>query len=292
MTRSALTLLLLLLSVVAARAVDPALIRWHNPDTDPQRIEQMLRAALDEMPHASAQDYVPYFATCFIGTPYVAATLESPDGVEALTVNLDQLDCTTLVETVIALSLTAADRRTDPLDFARHLESIRYRRGIIDGYPSRLHYISDWIVDNTSRGNLTEVTSRMPTVDYTVKTLDFMTTHPDSYPAFAADPDALAGVRTVEQGYRNHRYPYVRRALLLNDKKTLRALREGDIVALTTSTRGLDVSHLGIITIVGGIPHLLHASSKEGRVVVSRVPLGQYLNSSRTLTGLRLLRLP
>lgn len=291
MTRYLALFALLLLAHFHAVAVDPSLIRWHNPDSDPQRIEQMLSAAISEMPDASAQEYVPYFATCFIGTPYVAATLESPDGIERLTVDLDQLDCTTFVETVAALALNAADRRTDWFDFVRRLEGIRYRHGAIDGYPSRLHYISDWIVDNSSRGNLTEVTSRMPVVDYAVKTLDFMTAHPDSYPAFEADPESLAAVREVEQGYRNHRYPYVPRALLKSDKKTLRALREGDIVALTTSTKGLDVSHLGIITMVGGIPHLLHASSKEGRVVVSKVPLGQYINASRSLTGIRVIRL-
>src|SRR5512142_59189 len=41
--------------------------------------------------------------TSFIGTPYVAHTLEVP-GPEHLVVNLQGLDCTTFVENVLALS--------------------------------------------------------------------------------------------------------------------------------------------------------------------------------------------
>ena len=46
-----------------------------------------------------------WFARKFINIPYVASTLEIADP-EQLVVNLTQLDCTTLVETVLALAIT------------------------------------------------------------------------------------------------------------------------------------------------------------------------------------------
>lgn len=131
-----------------------------------------------------------------------------------------RLDCTTFVETVIALAHTAADGRTSWRDYLNMLESIRYRRGEIAGYPSRLHYVSDWILDNVSRGNVTEVTGSMPGVEYVVKTLDFMSSHRGSYPALA-DDDNYAKIKYIEEGYRNHRYPYIKKTRLLTDKKAL-----------------------------------------------------------------------
>ena len=47
-----------------------------------------------------------FFARKFLGVPYVAYTLEVNDD-ERLVVNTRQLDCTTLVETVTALTLCA-----------------------------------------------------------------------------------------------------------------------------------------------------------------------------------------
>ena len=47
-----------------------------------------------------------WFARQFLGIPYVAHTLEVNDD-EQLVVNTRQLDCTTLVETVMALTICA-----------------------------------------------------------------------------------------------------------------------------------------------------------------------------------------
>ena len=41
-------------------------------------------------------------------------------------------------------------------DFIYNLKRMRYRSGEINGYPSRLHYVSDWIVDNRFRGNFAD----------------------------------------------------------------------------------------------------------------------------------------
>ena len=96
-------------------------------------------------------------------------------------------------------------------------------------------------------------------------------------------------MKNVESGFSNHRFPYLK-AGGLNDKKLLAAVADGDIVCFTTSTRGLDVTHLGIVTIIDGVPRLIHASSKGGKVMLDPLSLSAYITRNRP-EGLRILRL-
>ncbi|WP_296705903.1 N-acetylmuramoyl-L-alanine amidase-like domain-containing protein, partial [Algoriphagus sp.] len=80
----------------------------------------------------------------FLKTPYVEKTLEIP-GPEQLVINLNGLDCTTYLETVIALVRLSEKSDFSFETFEKELEFIRYRDGKNEGYPSRLHYFSDWI---------------------------------------------------------------------------------------------------------------------------------------------------
>lgn len=69
------------------------------------------------------------------------------------------------------------------------------------------------------------------------------------------------------------------------------ALQSGDIVALSTKIKGLDVTHMGIIVKEPGKPAgLLHASSKHGKVTVDPLSLADYLRRSRSVTGIRIFR--
>ena len=206
-----------------------------------------------------------------------------------LTVNLDEMDCTTFVETVSAMVLTIKERRNSWQDFLYNLEQLRYRQGRINGYASRLHYISDWIVDNTHRGNLRDITDRLPGAKYQVKTIDYMSRHRDSYPAMKDDA-TFEGIKNSEVGYRSHRYPYIRRSALMT-KKAPFWIKEGDIIAFTTKIEGLDVTHIGIVMLKDGVPHLLHASSKLGKVVLDPTPLSEYLRKNNSITGARFIRI-
>ena len=280
---------------ICAMAITPGQVRWLNENADTTRIVGMLVDARDSLSGSrDAASYVVPFARRMLDATYAAGTLEAsrPGDEELLTVSLDSLDCTTFVETVAALAITAADGRTSWRDFINNLESLRYRSGEINGYASRLHYVSDWIINNSSRGNITEATGRIPSCGYEVKSLDFMTAHRDLYPALASDDDAYRRMRNVEDGYRNHRFPIIKKRLLLTDKKTIASLREGDIVAITGNTPGLDVIHMGIITISDdGTPRLIHASSAAGKAIIDPLPLGEYLKRSKKATGVRILRL-
>jgi cell wall-associated NlpC family hydrolase len=67
-------------------------------------------------------------------------------------------------------------------------------------------------------------------------------------------------------------------------------IQQGDIIAFTTDQEGLDIAHVGFAARQGRHLHLLHASSKEGAVVISKETLGAYLKSNKTFTGIIVAR--
>ncbi|WP_304479657.1 N-acetylmuramoyl-L-alanine amidase-like domain-containing protein [uncultured Duncaniella sp.] len=287
--RKIITLLYIATSLLipfTLRGVTPSQIRWHNESTDTTKITKLLIQATD-FSASNPNELMEFIGRQFVGMPYKSGTLEMEP--ETLTINLDEFDCTTFIETVTALALTIEDRKNSWQDFANNLESLRYRQGEANGYASRLHYFSDWIVTNTHRGYIKEVTDRIPQSDSQIKTLDYMSHNRASYPALK-DSATFEGIKNMEVGYRSHRFPYIKSARLTS-KPVTNALKGGDIVALTTKTGGLDVSHVGLIVIEKDGPHLLHASSREGKVVVDKLPLAEYMRKSSNLTGIRVIRL-
>ncbi len=259
-------------------------VKFGNEAADTTRITEILKQeALQERP-----GNVSRIARNFINTPYGAGTLEG-DSIETLTVRLDSMDCTTFVETVLALAGTAREDRQSWRDFVYNLRHLRYRNGEENGYGSRLHYVSDWIVDNSARGNIVEVTADAPSgVRYKVKTLDFMSRNRDRYRALA-DESNLDAIRRTEAGYSNHRYPYIK-ASAVKDKSITQIARDGDVVIFTTAINGLDATHMGIIVMEGGKPRLLHASSRGGKVMIDPLSLPEYVAHNRP-EGIRIVRL-
>lgn len=263
-------------------------IRFHDENSDTTRISAILLDATKATEGMTPEARVAYIGKEFLGTPYVAGTLESPEG-ERLTINMEELDCTTYVETVMALAYTIGEGRTSWRDFAYNLERIRYRSGELKDYGSRLHYASDWVVDNVHRGNFKEATGSMPGSEHQVKSLDFISRNREKYPALT-DSMNYDRIRNMELGYRNHRYPYIKSGKLAT-KEIAQELREGDIILITTKVQGLDVQHMGIVVIEKGAPYLMHASSAAGKVIIDKLTLPEYLRRNRTATGIRVLRL-
>lgn len=267
---------------LSAVAINLPEVRFHDEHSDTLKIAELLdRASTQKLQSPNA--WVSYFANQLTGTPYKEATLEGTP--EMLTIDMSEFDCTTFVETVLALALTAEERRWSWRDFIHNLQQLRYRGGNIDGYSSRLHYMSDWVIDNTSMGFVRDYTSAVGNANYIVKSLDFMTEHRDSYPALS-DSTEYARMKTRENAYRGHRYPYIKKSGVKGAQ-----LRDGDIVMLVTSAKGLDVSHIGLITMKDKTPYLLHASSKAGKVVIDPLPLTEYLRKQTSTQGIRVIRL-
>ncbi len=267
-------------------AVAPCQVRYHNEAADTSRINTLLIEGHNQH-FANPGEAIEWYGMRFLDVPYVAHTLEGDP--EMLTVNIDELDCTTFVETVLALTLTTEENRQSWRDFLYNLEKVRYRDGRIDGYPSRLHYNSDWAVDNTHRGNFTEVTNRFPFCNYVVKTLDFMSSNASRYSALA-DSANLAGIRNMEVKFRSHRYPYIK-TVDLDKKPTKAAFHTGDIIAFTTNLPNLDTTHMGIVVMREGEPYVLHASMSAGKVLVTDKPLAAFVKRNRSMTGVRVFRI-
>lgn len=268
-----------------AHAATMAQMRFHC-DGDTVLINQLLMKGY-ESGLSDANALIEFYARQLLGTPYVAHTLEGDQ--EMLTINIHELDCLTFIETLYSLTRATLNRRYSWRDFAANVENIRYRGGELGDYSSRIHYISEWIIDNHIRGNLVEITPDLPHVDYMIKNIDYMTHHTDSYRQLKNDSVMVEKIRRYE--LRRHRFPYVKRSWL-NDKAVKAALRSGDFVSLVTKTEGLDVSHNGIIIIDDkGDPYLLDASMSGGKVMLEGKPLFKYLERSKTNIGIRVFRM-
>ena len=232
-----------------------------------------------------------FFAKKFNGRPYVAYTLEVNDQ-EKLVVNTRELDCTTLVENVVALTLCTRNHQTTMADFRRQLTQLRYRHGILDGYTSRLHYFSDWIDDNHDKGLVTEIQSPNPpfTKEQTVR-VDYMSTHPKSYKALANHPELVSAIAQQEQELTGRRYRFIPKASVVNSPLLRKVIKDGDIIAITCNKPGLDIAHLGFAVWRSDGLHLLNASQLHKKVVTEPMTLGQYLSKHPSHTGIRIVRI-
>lgn len=236
-----------------------------------------------------------FFARKFVGTPYVASTLEV-NREEELVVNLRELDCTTLVENVVALTLTVREAHPDFAAFCRNLERIRYRGGRLEGYASRNHYFSEWIESNERQGLVKEVKGDAgkgfrPFVGRQVLDLDYMSSHPEAYPMLKGRTDEVRRIRANERKLKGVKVRYVPAAWLDKGKEVLgEAIHDGDILAIVTRKKGLDTSHLGFAVWKDGHLHLLNASSIHKKVVLEPMTLRQYMRKHPSQLGVRVIR--
>jgi hypothetical protein len=198
----------------------------------------------------------------FRGRPYAAGLLDAPPA-ETLVVALDRYDCVTFVETMLAMAQGVAAQDYDYVTFARNLEDLRYRGGVLDGYASRLHYFSDWIADNARRGHVTNITEQLGG-DALDKQLTFMTEHRDSYRHLAANDSLVRRLAVVEQDLADLDLHYIPQDRIQTVYDQLQA---GDVIALATNIDGLDVSHTGFVYKADGQTGLLHASLTDGVIV-------------------------
>jgi hypothetical protein len=199
------------------------------------------------------------------------------------------VDCTTFVELTVARWLAM---QSDSLTFEEQVQQLRYRNGNIDGYLSRLHYFTDWVAQNSSRGIWHELT---PESDSTLwhtdtLTLNFMSQHPQSYPYLKANPWAVDSLRTIEKEYIHYPIHYIGKEHLALSPEEL-PIRNGDIIALVTTIEGLDVTHLGFAVWKGNTLHLMHASMKHERVITDELSLYEYLKGRKSCPGVRIVRL-
>ena len=247
---------------------------------------------LDEAHSLSRTTNFPlFFARKFLGVPYVAYTLEVNDD-ERLVVNTRQLDCTTLVETVTALTLCAYRHLFTWRDYLNALSAMRYRNGRIEDYTSRIHYFTEWITLNTEAGIVKEIQEPDPPFSaiQNVK-VNYMSQHPQSYKALREHPEYLDAIREMEQRVSGGRFRYIPKQMVKNQTLLRQAVNDGDIIAITCKKAGLDIAHLGFAVWKDGKLHLLNASMLHKKVVEEPMTLYQYLQQHSTHTGIRVIRI-
>jgi len=237
------------------------------------KVDWAVHNGVDTLPIGRA---IAELGRSFVGTAYVPGTLEV-EGPERVVINFRGLDCVTFVENVLAMTwfvrmgaddmIGGPDRRPAQRVYEALLGELRYRDGVT-GYPTRLHYFSDWVSHNDERGLVHDLTAELGGVVDT-EPVDFMSTHPDAYRQLA-DPAFLEAIRDRERYLSERGRVYVPEARIA---EVADRIRDGDVIAATSTVGGLDVAHTGLALWVDGSLHLLHAPLVGEAVQVSEVPL-------------------
>jgi hypothetical protein len=236
-----------------------------------------------------------YFGKKFLGLPYVGSTLENGNK-EHLIINLHGLDCTTFVETVLALSLCDLQDARTFKDYCQNLSKIRYRDGKMTDYTSRLHYFTWWGDDNVKLGLVKEI-GKLDPQDFpfdAVQTvhIDYMSKHPNLYKQLKNHPEFVPVIKRYEEETNGKQYAYIAKEdLKFHQSTPLGQIRDGDIVAMLTDQDGLDTRHIAIAFWKDGSLHLMHASSLYKKVLMSKETFYEYEKKQPKHTGIRVWRM-
>ena len=231
-------------------------------------------------------DVIVEIGKSFIGTDYLAHGLEK-DGDEQLVINLTGLDCTTFLENALFLARCIKKEETSFEDYKDELQFIRYRDGIIEEYPSRLHYFSDWIYDNQRKGIVEDVTKEIGGEKIKFN-INFMSTHSDSYKHLLENPDFIPIIKKQEKEISCREYYFIPKEKLKSKEEQI---QNGDLIAITTTVEGLDIGHIGIaVKMEDGRIHLLHAPTVNTKVHITNEPLSDYLMKYKRHSGVIVLR--
>ncbi len=254
-------------------------------------LDRITWARAEGLAQLSIGEAVARIGETFVGDPYTPGTLEVAEP-EALVVNLVEFDCVTFVEVSLALarvvhsvSADITDPETLKARYIEELAHLRYRHGVIDGYPSRLHYFSEWIADNEERGAVRTVSHLMGGTEV-IQDINFMSTHPDSYRQLA-DPSNLSLIIDVES-----RLSAVALYPIRENRVSQFAdeVETGDIIAATSTVAGLDIAHTGLAVWKNGQLLLMHAPLVGSRVQISTRPLAERLLGIRGQDGILIAR--
>lgn len=248
-------------------------------------IFEKVAKALEPFKDEPAGDLMVRCAKQFLGTAYVAATLETEP--EQLTINMDKTDCILFVEMCVAMVQTVKSDNPSFESFCRNTQNLRYANGTVDGYASRNHYTSAWIRQGEGNGIFREVSEEIggSRLD---QHFDFMSSHLESYKQLKDNPGMVVKIMRTEKELDKDTYYY----LPQNEIAALsKSIRSGDIICYVTSVGGLDISHVAIAAEQNGKMHFIHASTKAMKVITDTKTIAEYVSSQKSVTGIRVVRL-
>ena len=219
-----------------------------------------------------------------LGTTYVPNTLELSVDREFCSVNFRGLDCVTFFETALDFARIIKKSLHTPTDLIKEIAFTRYRNGVIGDYTSRLHYTTDWFVDN-QRKQVVQILDQLPgAVPFTQK-VSVMSDHPDSSMQLKAHPELVSVIKRQEAAINNLVLNYVPMDKIADIEHLLKT---GDIVGVCSNSAGIDITHTGLIYCDDlGVRHFMDASSKKSamKVQIENGRISKSLNWSKNLTG-------
>ena len=277
-----LLLIILIYTFTSATRAQEQQVRCHYEATDSTFIEELLKERNTDVLH---------YARSLIGRRSVSHMKELFPDDEQLVINTNTFDCTTFIELVVALTQCAQHGETTFEQFAKRLQRIRYWDGVCNDYTSRKHYFSDWIRDNSRQGFVTEVHQPNPpfTGIQTVKA-NFMTKHPTEYLPLKNHPEYLTALEQQEKQLSGMQFRYIPTKEVNNTELMRQTVHDGDIIAMVSRRPGLDIAHLAFAVWYDDGLHMLDASSKHNKVTEEVNTLRQYLESRKSVIGIRIIR--
>ncbi|HPI36687.1 MAG TPA: DUF1460 domain-containing protein [Ignavibacteriaceae bacterium] len=256
-------------------------------DEDVKICESKFSLALEKNLYAlPLNDVIAEIGKSFLGVDYVAHSIEK-DGEEQLVVFLTGLDCTTFLENCLTFGRLIKQNKISFEDYKEELTKIRYRNGVIDRYPSRLHYFSDWIHNNTKKGIVKDITKEIGG-ELTKFNVSFMSKNPDKYKHLKENPEFVPVIEKQEKEINSRKYYYIPKNKVEEHESKI---QNGDLIAITTNLSGLDIGHVGVaVKMDDGRIHFMHAPLVGAKVEISENPLPGYLAKVKKHTGIIVLR--
>ncbi len=255
------------------------------PDTEEvERFQRIMQYASTQKSHQRPMgEIMQAIAQQFLGTAYKAGLLDQSKE-ETLVVTLKQFDCVLFLETVLAIARGVAVQDYSYPTFVNHIRDQRYWNGQMKGYCSRLHYFSEWIVDNEKRGTVQNIGQELGGVPLNKK-LNFMSAHRQSYPRLSDDATYQC-IGQMEAKLDGVTLDYIPTNQI---RRVYAQLQPGDIVAVATDISGLDVTHTGLVyRYPDGKIGFIHASP-IGQVTIAR-DLHRYISKVDNAIGILVAR--
>lgn len=250
----------------------------------------------------------------FLGTQYLWASLESVP--EELHVFLDKTDCILFVEMSTCFALTIKGKkivqagdgehfalRTDKAGkllpsvvdaepsyelLCHNIRNMRYRLGEVTTYSSRVHYTSEWLLQNQTNGLMREYTRDLGRE--MKQEFFYMSMHPKTYYQLSQDPCELGRIRMMEEHLNEQKPYFILTQQDLRKPEIMRQIKSGDIITFISPRPGLDLAHVAIAYEVKGEMHFIHASYGKKKVVIEEKTLADYATNGIRITRLAELK--
>lgn len=229
--------------------------------------EQRLQSLYTSSAQLQGKDRVSMYALQFLSekSPYIVDPLgEGRDGdvSQGPLYRFDGFDCTTFVETVLALALSST-----PEQFRVRMNQIRYEKAVVS-YETRNHFPSvDWIPNNIENGFVKDITGSIAG-----SKTKWSQTWIEKDLWFAKKGESFVGMSRhfkPELG----QLPYIAKEDLLKNPELMDKIPSGTIFHVVRPNwdlrkaigTKLDVSHMGFLIREKGVLYMVHASNGASR---------------------------